>query len=85
VELSAGGVDALWKLKALRDSLRSRTGQLDQVVQRSYAAGLAEFSSRSALPAEELAEALVMRPPEGLKVQILDIADGKIRLRVQAN
>lgn len=85
VELSAGGVDALWKLKALRDSLRSRPEQLGQTVQRSYAAGMAEFSARSSLPAEELAEALVMRPPEGLNVQILDIADGKIQLRVQPN
>lgn len=84
VELRAGGVDALWKLKALRDSLRSRPDQLDQVVQRSYAAGAAQFSTKSALPAEELAEALVLQPPQGLKVQILDIADGNIQLRVEA-
>jgi hypothetical protein len=82
VELSAGGLDALWKLKALRDNLRARNKELDRVVQRSYAAGMAEFSSRSALPAEELAEALVISPPAGLKIQILDIAAGKIQLRV---
>lgn len=82
VELTAGGLDALWKLKALRDNLRARNNELDQVVQRSYAAGMAEFSSRSALPAEELAEALVLSPPAGLKIQILDIAAGNIQLRV---
>lgn len=85
VELRAGGVDALWKLKALRENLRGREGELDQVVQRSYAAGVAEFSTRSALPVEELAEALVLQPPEGLKVQILDVAAGKLQLRVEAN
>ncbi len=84
VEIRAGGVDALWKLKALRDNLRSRNDEVDQVIQRSYAAGMAEFSTHAALPAEELAEALVLQPPEGLKIQILDIAAGNIQLRVDA-
>jgi hypothetical protein len=82
IELVVGGVDQLWKLKALRDNFRARDAELRNLVQRSYTAGAAEFSSDSALPAEELAEALVLNPPEGLKLQVLDIAGGRIQLRV---
>lgn len=82
IEIAAGGVDALWKLKALRESLRGREGELKNVVQRSYAAGMAEFSVASAVPSEELAELLVVQPPAGLRVQILDMATGKIQLRL---
>jgi hypothetical protein len=82
IELLVGGVDQLWKLKALRDNFRGRDAELRNLVQRSYAAGAAEFSADSALPAEELAEALVLRPPAGLRLQVLDVAAGRVQLRV---
>ncbi|NLB68997.1 MAG: hypothetical protein GX804_04860 [Lentisphaerae bacterium] len=81
VDMTVGGVDQMWKLKALRDTLRGRTSELRDVAQRSYTAGVAEFSMESALPTEELAELLVMSPPDGLKLQILDIGSGKIQAR----
>ena len=82
LDIVVGGVDQLWKLKALRDNLRNRDEELRNLVQRSYAAGAAEFSTDSALPAEELAEALVLNAPEGLRLQVLDIASGRIQLRM---
>lgn len=84
VELTVGGVDQLWKLKAIRDSLRGRTSDVRSVAQRSYTAGVAEFSMESALPPEELAEALVLSPPDGLKVQVLDVSGGRIQARAVA-
>ena len=84
VELTVGGVDQLWKLKALRDSLRGRPSDVRGVAQRSYTAGVAEFSMESALPPEELAEALVLSPPDGLKLQVLDIGGGRIQARAVA-
>ncbi len=84
IEMSVGGVDQMWKLKAVRDSLRGRTDDLRNVAQRSYTAGVAEFSMESSLPPEELAEALVLTPPEGLKLQMLDIAGGRIQARAVA-
>lgn len=84
VEVVVGGVDQMWKLKAVRDSLRSRKKEVKNVAQRSYTAGVAEFSMQSSLPAEELAEALVLSPPEGLSLQILDIGGGRIQARAVA-
>lgn len=84
VEMSVGGVDQMWKLKAVRDALRGRTRDLRNVAQRSYTAGVAEFSMESALPTEELAEALVLAPPEGLKLQVLDVGGGRIQVRAVA-
>ena len=82
VEMTVGGVDQMWKLKAVRDCLSGRTEDLRNVAQRSYVAGVAEFSMESALPPEELAEALVLAPPEGLKLQMLDVGAGRIQARV---
>ena len=84
VELTVGGVDQLWKLNALRDSLRGRPSDVRSVAQRSYTAGVAEFSMESALPPEELAEALVLSPPDGLKLQVLDVGGGRIQARAVA-
>lgn len=81
VELTVGGVDQIWKLRAIRDTLRSRTTDLQNVVQRSYTSGMAEFSVESKLPAEELAEELVLAPPDGLRMQVLEIGAGRIQLR----
>lgn len=81
MDITVGGVDQLWKLKAIRDSLRARNRDLQNVVQRAYTSGMAEFSVESRLPSEELAEALVLAPPEGLRIQVLDISAGRIQLR----
>lgn len=81
VDITVGGVDQLWKLKALRESLRARDRDLQNVVQRAYTSGMAEFSVDSRLPAEELAEQLVLAPPEGLRIQVLDIGAGRIQIR----
>jgi hypothetical protein len=84
VEIVVGGVDKMWKLKSVRDSLRGRKKELKNVAQRSYTAGVAEFSMESALPTEELAEALVLLPPDGLSMQVLDIGGGRIQARAVA-
>ena len=84
VEMTVGGVDQMWKLKAIRDNLRGRTQEVRNVAQRSYTAGVAEFSLESALSPEELSEALVLAPPEGLKLQVLDVGGGRIQARAVA-
>lgn len=84
VEMVVGGVDQMWKLKAIRDCLRGRTKDLRNVAQRSYTAGVAEFSMESALPPEELSEALVLTPPEGLRLQVLEVGGGRIQARAVA-
>ena len=84
VEMTVGGVDQMWKLKAIRDRLRGRTEDLRNVAQRSYTAGVAEFSMESALPPEELSEALVLNPPEGLRLQVLEVGGGRIQARLVA-
>ncbi len=81
LDLTVGGVDQMWKLKSIRESLRGRKDALQNVVQRSYTSGLAEFSMDSKLPPEELAEQLVLKPPKGLRIQILEIAAGRIQLK----
>lgn len=81
VELTVGGVDQIWKLRAIREALRARPSEMQNVVQRNYSAGMAEFSLESRLPAEELAEELVLAPPDGLRMQVLDVGAGRIQLR----
>ncbi len=80
-DLAVGGVDQVWKLKALREKLRSMQ-EITALNQKSYAQGLALFQATARLPAEELAEALVLDPPEELRVQIVEIKPGSITLRV---
>lgn len=83
VSLTAGGVDQAWKLKATREKLRGMT-ILRNVVQKGYTLGVANFDMESSIPAEELAEKLVLDPPEGLKLQLLDVSRAKIELRAVA-
>jgi len=82
IEVSVGGLDQIWKLKSVRDRLRNDKEVMQNVTQQSYTAGTAHFSLDSSLPAERLAEQLVIRPPEGLKCQILEIARGKLTIKV---
>lgn len=79
--LTIGGVDQMWKLKAVRETLRDKVNGVSGVVQRSYSAGAVVFDVQSAVPAEELAEAIVLGAPDGLKYQVLNIGPGKIELR----
>ena len=82
ISLTVGGMDQIWKLKATRQKLKSMKKSLASVTQRSYAQGAATFNVVSLLPAEELAEELVLHPPEDLKVQVVEIQPTAISLRV---
>jgi hypothetical protein len=79
--LTIGGTDQIWKVKALRDRLRADKHNFNNVVQKSYTAGIVIFEMKSALPAEEAAEELVINPPEGLRMQVLSIETGNIDLK----
>ena len=82
IEVTVGGMDQIWKLKATRLGLKARKQAVAAVSQRSYAQGVAVFRVESLLPAEELAEELVMHPPEELKVQVVEIRPASLNLRV---
>ena len=82
VTLTVGGVDQLWKLKAIREQLSALDQQAANVVQRSYTSGLAIFELDSLVPVEELSEAIVLRPPQDLKIQVLDVGAGTINLKI---
>ncbi|MCX7819068.1 MAG: hypothetical protein N2652_07680 [Kiritimatiellae bacterium] len=86
LDVTVGGVDQVWKLKAIRDVLRGRPQHIEEVTQRSYAQGLAVFRISCRVPVEELAEALVLQPPEGLKLQVVEMTPAALTLRaVEAN
>jgi len=84
IKLSVGGTEQIWKVKATRDKLRADKRMLNNVVQRNYIAGIVVFEMDSKLPAEELAEALVISPPEGLKMQVLSIEAGNLEMKAVA-
>lgn len=81
VTLTAGGVDQAWKLKALRDMLHTLGDKAQNVVQRSYTVGLAIFELDTPVKVEELAEAMVLKPPQGMKLQVVETSAGKIEVR----
>jgi hypothetical protein len=83
VSITVGGVDQMWKVKAVREGFESLSG-VREVAQRSYTAGVAEFMVEASVPAEQLSEAIVLSPPKGLKMQVLEVGPGKIGLRVVA-
>ncbi|NLB65316.1 MAG: hypothetical protein GX803_02460 [Lentisphaerae bacterium] len=82
VTLHVGGVDQLWKLKAVREQLKGMTGEATGVVQRSYTSGAATFELDSLVPIEELAEAIVLNPPADIRFQVLDIGGTSIHLKI---
>ena len=84
LSLTIGGVDQMWKLKALREQLHGLGTKAQNVVQRNYTAGLAIFELDSTLAAEEFSEMLVLKPPPGLKLQGLNVSAGKVDLRAVA-
>lgn len=81
LDITIGGVDQIWKLQAVREALRNRPSDISSVMQKSYAQGVAIFRVESRLPSEELAEALVLHPPDGLKVQVVEITPAALSLR----
>ncbi len=82
ITITVGGMDQIWKLKEMRVRLKGMTKEVESVAQKSYVQGVAIFSVKSFVPAEELAEALVMNPPEDLKVQVVEIRETTLNLRV---
>lgn len=82
IEITVGGMDQIWKLKETRTRLKGMKKEIESVVQKSYAQGVAIFKVESFIPAEELAEALVMNPPEDLKVQVVEIKPTILNIRV---
>ena len=82
ITVTVGGMDQIWKLKEMRVRLKGMTKEVESVAQKSYVQGVAIFSVSSFVPAEELAEALVMNPPEDLKVQVVEIREATLNLRV---
>ncbi|MCZ7591816.1 MAG: hypothetical protein M5U15_06530 [Kiritimatiellae bacterium] len=83
--VTIGGVDQLWKLKAVREQLMSLKGQAVNVVQRNYTAGVAIFELDATVPSEELAETIVLNPPADIKFSALDIGSAHIQLKVTGN
>ncbi len=81
MDITVGGMDQVWKLKAVREKLRSMDA-VASVAQQNYAQGLAVFRVVSRIPAEEMAEEMVMDSPEDLLVQIIEIKPGAISVRV---
>ncbi len=84
IALTIGGVDQMWKLKAIRETLHNLDDKTQKVVQRSYSSGLATFSLDSKVSIEELSELLVVKAPQGLKLQVLNIGTGELDLRAVA-
>lgn len=84
INVTIGGIDQAWKLKAVRECLRGMTDVIVNVVQRSYTAGMAVFEVESVVPTQQLSEKLVMAAPSGLKFQVLDVGAAKIQIRAVA-
>lgn len=84
VAITVGGMDQMWKVKAVREGLEAMTGKVRGVAQRSYTAGVAVFTVESEVPAEQLSEAIVLSPPRNLKMQVLEVGPGKLSLRAVA-
>ena len=82
VTLTVGGVDQMWKLKAVREQLTAMKSQAINVVQRNYTAGVAVFELDALVPVEELSEAIVLKPPADIKYQVLDMGPANIQLKV---
>lgn len=77
ITVTVRGVDAAWKLKAIRESLRRKTRDLTQ---RSYKRNVAVFDAESMTEARELAESIVAEPPNGLDFRVRDVDEGGISL-----
>jgi len=85
VGMTIGGVDQMWKLRETREKLKSMTTRISSVVQKSYTSGVVIFELESTMPAEELAEEVVLNSPKGIKFQVLSITSGNIDMRLVAD
>ena len=81
VQLVIGGVEQIWKLKSIRQALRGNS-ELSKVTQKSYTSGVAVFEITSSWNTERLSEHLVVNPPKGLRVQVLNMTPAKLNLKV---
>jgi len=81
VTLTVGGVDQMWKLKAIREKLIAMEKFTANVVQRNYTSGVAIFELDAVVPIEMLAETVVLDPPADIKYQVLEIGAGTINLK----
>lgn len=81
VTLTVGGVDQLWQVKALRESLAAKKEKVANLSQRNYSSGVVIFDIDALVSIEELSESIVLEPPEGLKFQVLEIGSGAINLK----
>ncbi len=80
--IKASGVDQVWKLSAVSAALEGMTDGLRDVQMQSYMAGLAIFDAEALAAGRELAEHLVLKPPERLRVQVLNVDEGEFHFRV---
>ena len=80
IEMIFGGVDQSWKVKVIRKILEKRP-DLTHVAQKTYTSGSVQFEAMATVPARKLSEALVLDPPNGLKLQVLEVSRGKISMR----
>lgn len=85
INVSIGGIDQAWKLKAVRECLRGMSDVILNVVQRNYTAGLAVFEVETVVSSQQLSEKLVLAAPSGMKFQILDVGAAKIQIRAIAS
>lgn len=83
VSLIVGGVDQLFKVRNIREKLKTLEGVVS-VTQKNYTAGVLLIDLVTETPTELLAEEIVINAPAGLKMQALDISPGKIELRAVA-
>ncbi len=77
IQITVGGADQLWKVKAMREKLQAHDATAN-TVQRSYTAGAVIFELDANQAAEKLAESLVLDPPKALRLQALAVESGKI-------
>ncbi len=82
ITVTVGGVDQMWKLKAIREQLIALDKQTVNVVQRNYTSGMAIFELDALVPIEELSETIVLRPPADIKFQVLEVGAGNVNLKV---
>lgn len=80
--VTVGGLDELWKLRAIREKFRSMDKVMGGVSQKNYTTGLATFEIIALIPTEELAEAVVVDAPKGLKFKVLHIGSSRLELKV---
>jgi len=83
IAITVGGLDVYSKAVKVREALKAIEG-VESVLQKNFTAGVAMFDVVAGKAAEDLTEDVVIKAPQGLKYQVLDVAPGKIELRAIA-